>query len=68
MKLLESSPGDRGWEIFLLDYRVNDLSPLSTIFSEEIMQKYLKIFNFLWRLKRVEHALSSSWRLNMAHA
>lgn len=58
IKLLESSPGDKGWEIFMLDYRVNDLSPLSTVFTEEVMQAYKKIFNFLWRLKRVEHLLS----------
>lgn len=42
----------------MLDYRVNDLSPLSTIFTEDIMNNYKKIFNFLWRLKRIEHSLS----------
>jgi gamma-tubulin complex component 3 len=26
------------------------------------MEKYLRIFNFLWRLKRVEYALSASWQ------
>jgi gamma-tubulin complex component 3 len=26
------------------------------------MKKYLRVFNFLWRLKRVEHALSSIWQ------
>lgn len=26
------------------------------------MQQYLKMFNFLWRLKRVEHSLSAAWR------
>ena len=51
----------------MLDYRVNDSAPLMTVFSEDIMINYLKIFNFLWRLKKVEHALISSWRLNMEH-
>ncbi|CAG8745434.1 6457_t:CDS:2, partial [Funneliformis mosseae] len=32
------------------------------------MQQYLKLFNFLWRLKRVEHDLSTAWRRNMTSA
>ena len=58
IKLLEANAGDRGWEIFQLDYRLNDLSALSTIFSEEVMIVFQKINNFLWKLKRVEHQLS----------
>jgi len=53
VKLLESQQGDRGWEIFQLDYKVSDLAPLSTIFSEEIMANYLKIFSFMWKLKKI---------------
>jgi gamma-tubulin complex component 3 len=60
--LLESSPGDKGWEIFMLDYRVQDLAPLATVFTDDIMALYKKIFSFLWRLKRIEHQLSNSWR------
>lgn len=52
---MESSPGDKGWEIFTLDYRVSDLAPLATVFTEELMSSYKKIFTFLWRLKRIEH-------------
>lgn len=52
----------------MLDYRVNDLSPLSTVFTEDIMQSYKKIFNFLWRLKRIEYLLSQSWRKNQEHS
>lgn len=26
------------------------------------MNQYLRMFNFLWRLKRVEYNLSASWR------
>ncbi|CDW82197.1 gamma-tubulin complex [Stylonychia lemnae] len=68
IRLLESSPGDKGWEIFMLDYRVNDLSPLSTVFTEDIMQSYKKVFNFLWRLKRIEYLLSQLWRKNQEHS
>lgn len=31
------------------------------------MRNYLKIFHFLWKLKRVQHFLSMSWGLNMAN-
>jgi gamma-tubulin complex component 3 len=31
------------------------------------MEKYLRIFNFLWRLKRIDHSLSQNWSLQMAH-
>jgi len=67
IKLLEASPGDRGWEIFQLDYRVSDLPVLSTIFSDEVMLVFQKINNFLWKLKRVDHGLSTSWGLGIAH-
>lgn len=67
IKLLEANAGDRGWEIFQLDYKLNDLSALSTIFSEEVMIVFQKINNFLWKLKRVEHALNQSWGLGVAY-
>jgi gamma-tubulin complex component 3 len=53
VKLLEPNQGDRGWEIFQLEYNVADLAPLLPIFSKEVMQAYLKIFSFLWKLKKV---------------
>jgi len=67
VKLLEQSPGDRGWEIFCLDYQVSNLPPLVSVFTPDVMMKYQRIFNFLWRLKRVDYALSTSWSQNMAH-
>ena len=65
---MKAAPGDRGWEIFQLDYRVDDLPVLNTIFSDEVMMNFQKINNFLWKLKRVEHGLSTSWGLGIAHA
>jgi gamma-tubulin complex component 3 len=67
VKLLEGSPGDKGWEIFMLDYRVSDLAPLATVFTPDVLGDYQKIFNFLWRLKRIEHQLSQSWRIYQSH-
>jgi len=60
VRTLEVSPGDSGWDVFSLDYHVD--SPINTILTPVAMKEYLKMSNFLWRLKRVEHALSSAWR------
>jgi len=67
VKLLEYQQGDRGWEVFQLDYRVNDSAPLSTIFTQEVMNDYLKIFSFMWKLKKIQHSLSVAWGLTMAY-
>ncbi|OAD75106.1 hypothetical protein PHYBLDRAFT_96718, partial [Phycomyces blakesleeanus NRRL 1555(-)] len=60
VRLLEISPEDLGWDVFTLDYHVD--SPINTVFSQQAMNQYLRIFNFMWRLKRVEYTLSSAWR------
>eukprot|EP01052_Picozoa_sp_SAG31_P002625 SAG31_NODE_94_length_26208_cov_6.281091_15_plen_663_part_00 len=63
VRLLQASPGDQGWEVFSLVYDV--LAPLNTIFTPAVMETYLRIFNFLWRLKRVEFVLNATWRHNV---
>ena len=50
-----------GWDVFTLEYVVNQ--PLTTIFTETAMNKYLRVFNFLWRLKRVEYSLCATWQM-----
>jgi len=67
VKLLQPNEKDRGWEMFLLDYRVSDLAPLSTIFSEDIMASYSKIFQFMLRMKSLQHLLTQSWGFTMAN-
>jgi gamma-tubulin complex component 3 len=51
----------------MIDYRVHDLAPLATVFTEDVMNKYKKVFNFLWRIKRIEHQLSNTWRTYKEH-
>ncbi|KAJ5068529.1 gamma-tubulin complex component 3 [Anaeramoeba ignava] len=63
IKLLEPTSKDSGWDIFSLDYKVG--SPINTILTQNAMKSYLKIFNFLWRLKRAEFCLSETWRWHM---
>ncbi|XP_039269146.2 gamma-tubulin complex component 3 homolog [Styela clava] len=59
IRLLEINPGDTGWDVFSLDYHINQ--PLSTIITPDIMLLYLRCFNFLWRAKRMEHNLATIW-------
>jgi len=61
VKMMPHVGQEVGWDVFSLEYVTT--SPLSTVFTDDVMTKYLRVFNFLWRLKRVEVALSSSWQL-----
>ncbi|RWW82821.1 hypothetical protein BHE74_00008691 [Ensete ventricosum] len=61
VKMMENGDGNRGWDVFSLEYDAT--APLDTIFTASVMKKYLKIFNFLWKLKRVEHALIGTWKM-----
>jgi len=63
-RLLEISPGDCGWDVFSLDYHVD--GPISTIFTQDTILNYLRIFNFLWRAKRMEYCLTGIWKNQMS--
>ncbi|CAD6897617.1 unnamed protein product [Tilletia caries] len=58
-RILEFSAGDTGWDTFTLDYKVD--SPVNTVLDVRAMSGYQAIFNHLWKIKRVELALGSSW-------
>ncbi|KAL5004454.1 hypothetical protein ScPMuIL_017910 [Solemya velum] len=66
VRLLEISPGDTGWDVFSLDYHVD--GPIRTVFTPESMIIYLRVFNFLWRAKRMEYILASVWKNQMCNA
>ena len=51
--------------MFSLDYHVD--GPISTVFTQEVMLQYLRVFNFLWRAKRMEHCLANMWRNQAAY-
>ena len=59
-RLLEFSHGDIGWDLFTLDYKVD--APVDVIITPWANKQYLTVFNFLWRVKRVEYALGTTWR------
>ncbi|XP_018102678.1 gamma-tubulin complex component 3 homolog isoform X2 [Xenopus laevis] len=66
VRLLEVSPGDTGWDVFSLDYHVD--GPIATVFTRECLSHYLRVFNFLWRAKRMEYILTDIWKGQMCNA
>ncbi|KAJ6824446.1 gamma-tubulin complex component 3 [Iris pallida] len=60
VKMMEHVDGDRGWDVFSLEYDAR--VPLDTVFTVSVMRRYLKVFNYLWKLRRVEHALIGVWK------
>ncbi|KAI0179256.1 spindle pole body component alp6 [Hypoxylon sp. FL1284] len=59
-RMLQLSHGDIGWDCFTLEYKID--APVDVVVSDWGNRQYLKVFNFLWRVKRVEFALASAWR------
>ncbi|KAL8728846.1 MAG: hypothetical protein Q9181_005200 [Wetmoreana brouardii] len=65
-RLLELSHGDIGWDVFTLEYRID--APVDVVITAWASRQYLTVFNLLWRIKRVEFALVSTWRRCMTGA
>mmetsp|Transcript_4030 Transcript_4030/g.4652 ORF Transcript_4030/g.4652 Transcript_4030/m.4652 type:complete len:412 (-) Transcript_4030:165-1400(-) len=61
--IMEASPGDSGWDVFTLNYHLTP--PLNSVVTSSSMEKYLEIFTFLWKLKRVEYSLAETWKQHM---
>lgn len=59
-RMLQLSHGDIGWDCFTLEYKID--APVDVVVTEWGNRQYLKVFNFLWRIKRVEFVLLSTWR------
>lgn len=38
------------------------------VFTRECMGHYLRVFNFLWRAKRMEYTLTDIWKGQMCNA
>lgn len=59
VKLVHPIQGDKGWDIFTLQYTVH--GPLATIL-ELNMGKYQELFKPLWKAKHTEFVLDNIWR------
>jgi gamma-tubulin complex component 3 len=57
--VLEYSHGELGWDCFALEYKVE--APLNAVLDAKAMAEYDRLFHHLWRLKRVESALTQGW-------
>jgi gamma-tubulin complex component 3 len=58
-RMLEYSQGEIGWDVFTLEYKVD--APLDTVLDPDSMVKYLKLFNHLWKMKRIENTMTKGW-------
>ncbi|KAF3929423.1 hypothetical protein AA313_de0201008 [Arthrobotrys entomopaga] len=65
-RMLELSHGEIGWDVFTLEYKID--APVDVVVTPYGSREYLKVFNFLWRIKRVEFALGSAWKKYMTGA
>ena len=65
-RMLELSHGEIGWDVFTLEYKISP--PVDVIITPFASKQYLKIFNLLWRVKRVEYSLNTTWRKCMTGA
>ncbi|XP_010504147.1 PREDICTED: gamma-tubulin complex component 4 isoform X1 [Camelina sativa] len=48
-----------GWDAIALEYSVD--WPMQLFFTQEVLSKYLKVFQYLIRLKRTQMELEKSW-------
>ncbi|KAK4700384.1 gamma-tubulin complex component 3, partial [Phenoliferia sp. Uapishka_3] len=65
-RMLEFTQGELGWDVFTLEYKVS--APLDTVLDPKSMDEYLKMFQHLWQIKRVEYSLNGAWRRLMTGA
>lgn len=65
VKLVHAIDGDRGWDIFTLQYTVH--GPLATIL-ELNMGRYQELFKPLWKAKHTEFVLDNIWKEQMLNA
>lgn len=65
-RMIELNRNDTGWDCFTLEYKVS--APCDVVITQWANTQYLKIFNVLLRIKRVEHSLNTTWRKCMTGA
>lgn len=59
-RMVELGSGEIGWDSFTLEYKISP--PCDVVITQWASMQYLKVFNLLWRVKRVEFSLSTTWR------
>jgi gamma-tubulin complex component 3 len=62
-RLLDIGHGNIGWDVFTLDYRVDP--PLNYLLNDQSNQykkEYLRVFNHLWKIKRLRQLFGDEWK------
>ncbi|KAA1086261.1 Microtubule-nucleating Tub4p (gamma-tubulin) complex component [Puccinia graminis f. sp. tritici] len=61
VRMLEFSPAESGWDVFMLEYKTE--KPLDVVLSASAMEKYMRMFRLLWKMKRLEYSLDRAWKV-----
>lgn len=61
-RVLDWLHGNLGWDVFTLEYRIDDL-PIQYLLSFS-MHQYLKMFNFFWKIRQLQNLLNQSYLLS----
>ncbi|SCU80332.1 LAMI_0B01816g1_1 [Lachancea mirantina] len=62
-RVLELGHGSIGWDVFTLDYVIgNPLSLVLNVDDNDGRKQYLRMFNFLWRIKRNNYVFQREWK------
>lgn len=60
-RILDLSHGNIGWEVFTLEYKISDLPIYHILNYNNGTLEYLKMFNFLWKLRHFSYLLNSNF-------
>lgn len=61
LKFLEKSDGDKGWDIFCLEFNFSDL--MRCVVTEQMELKLQRLSHFLIRLRRLYYKMNQIWKL-----
>lgn len=60
-RILDLSHGSIGWDVFTLEYKLNDL-PIETLLNyDNAATQYLRLFHFLWSLRHYQYLLNDNY-------
>ncbi|ORZ32234.1 Spc98 family-domain-containing protein [Catenaria anguillulae PL171] len=59
VRLTHNTPAEIGWDVFSLDYHLD--APINTVITTSSMTMYLKLFRFMWQVKRAAMMLTQGW-------
>lgn len=61
VRMLEFNSLELGWDVFMLEYKTE--RPLDVVMSSTAMEKYMRMFRILWKMKRLEYVLDKAWKV-----